>query len=192
MKTMIAIPCMDTVATGFCRSLVALRKPDCEAIFAQSSLVYDSRNVLAQIAVERGFDRILWLDSDMVFNPDLYERLSKSIDEGLDFVCGLYTTRKPPIHVTVYDDVQPGVAHPFDKCPNWLFEIQGSGFGAVMMTTELVRMVGEKFGRPFSPMLGLGEDLSFCYRVSALGRKMYCDGSVHLGHIGIKTYEVSE
>ena len=192
MRTLIAIPCMDMVHTGFCRSLLSLRKPDCEAMFAQSSLIYDARNVLANIAVERNFDRILWLDSDMTFKPDLYERLSASLDKGMDFVCGLYTTRKPPFKLTIYDDVQPGVAHSVEEVPKDLVEIQGCGFGAVLMTTELVKAVAAEYGLPFSPILGLGEDMSFCYRVSALGRKMYCDGSVRLGHIGYQEFEVSE
>ena len=52
------------------------------------------------------------------------------------------------------------------------------------MTTDLIKRVGDMFGLPFSPILGFGEDMSFCYRVSMLGMKMWCDSSIKLGHIG--------
>lgn len=185
MTTMIAIPCMDMTHTGFTRSILRLRKPDCEVFFAQSSLIYDARNALAARAIQYGYDRVLWLDSDTEFEPDLYERL---LAHDLDYVCAAYPTRREPIVPTVYEEVTPGKnAVPFELIPNELFEIDGSGFGAVLMKTELLKEVGEL---PFSPMLGLGEDLTFCYKLMALGKKMYCDGSVRVGHIGVKVYKL--
>ena len=55
------------------------------------------------------------------------------------------------------------------------------------MATDLINKVGEKFGYPFSPVMGLGEDLSFCWRVQQLGIPMYCDSRVKVGHAGILT-----
>ncbi|MBR2556341.1 MAG: hypothetical protein IKE94_15955, partial [Aeriscardovia sp.] len=141
MKLMIAIPCLDMVHTGFCRSLVNLKRPLGETVFAQSSLVYDSRNVLAEIAVEKGFDRVLWLDSDMTFEPDLYERLARHLDNGLEFVSGMYRTRKPPSKMVVYEKVEPTGTVPLKKCPSGLKQIEGCGFGGVLMTTNLIKEV---------------------------------------------------
>jgi hypothetical protein len=56
-----------------------------------------------------------------------------------------------------------------------------------MMTTELVNKVGDRFGYPFSPEMGFGEDLSFCWRVKQLGIPMYCDSRVKVGHVGMGT-----
>ena len=76
MKTLIAVPCMDSVPTPFCRSLAMLQKVgDCAISFQVSSLIYTARDNLARKAVDMGADQILWLDSDMVFNPDLMEQL---------------------------------------------------------------------------------------------------------------------
>lgn len=75
MKLMIAVPCMDMVHTLFFRSFAGLRLPHgSEVVISTSSLIYDARNQLARKAVEGGYDRVLWLDSDMVFNPDMVER----------------------------------------------------------------------------------------------------------------------
>lgn len=197
MKTLVAVPCLDMVQTSFMNSLLRLMSVDETQIsFRVSSLVYDSRNLLAGEAVSQGYDRILFLDSDMVFQPDLLIRLSKDLDEGRDYVCGLFFRRKPPYKPVIYKDLhyhRDGLKldmklEPYLDYPqNEIFEVAGSGFGAVMMTTELVNKVGDKFGYPFSPEMGFGEDLSFCWRVKQLGIPMYCDSSVKVGHVGMGT-----
>ena len=73
-----------------------------------------------------------------------------------------------------------------------LFEIAGSGFGCVMTSVSLLKRMVEKYGAPFTPMMGLGEDLAFCWRVKQNGGKMYCDGRIRCGHIGQKVYGVEE
>ena len=81
MKVMIAVPCMDTVPAVFTECLVGLMKPEGTVLVtARSSLIYDARNLLAKMAIDKGFDRILWLDSDMVFGNDLLLRLMNDMD----------------------------------------------------------------------------------------------------------------
>lgn len=189
MKILIAVPCMDEVKADFNSSMIALRKPNCEYIQCRSSLIYDARNKLAEIACNRGFDKVLWVDSDMVLEPDTLERLLA--DGEYDYLCGAYSTRVEPIVPVVYESFEIGQkAKPFEMIPNEIFEIAGSGMGCVLMNTKLIYDVATTFGRPFSPILGLGEDLSFCYRVKQLGVKMFCDGSVRPGHVGTYVYKL--
>lgn len=196
MKTLIAIPCMDMVHTLFAKSVMTLQLRDqVEVSFASGSLIYDARNKLAMKAVEEGFDRVLWLDSDMVFDPDLFPKLANRLDEGYSFVSGLYFKRKAPIAPVIYErcDLVENEAHEtipvaktFDDYPkDQLFEIKAAGFGGVMMTTELIDKVHKKYGLPFFPVAGFGEDLAFCYRCQMAGEKMYCDSSIKLKHIGL-------
>lgn len=202
MKTLVAIPCMDMVPTRFLFSCLNLRTDEnVEFSLTESSLVYDSRNQLSKKAIEEGFERILWLDSDMVFKPDLFERLSERLDAGYQMVSGLYFKRKQPICPVLYkecgayekDGKHTVYATTYDDYPkDSLFEIAACGFGGVMMTTDIVKQVAEKFGLPFSPILGFGEDLSFCCKVARLGIKMYCDSSVKMGHVGYKTFDESD
>lgn len=199
MKTMIAIPAMSSVLTPFVKSLVGMRLfGNVEFAFTDSSLVYDARNQLAERAINGGFDRVLWLDTDMIFEPDLFEHLHADLDAGREFVCGMYTTRREHIHPVVFDAItfteQDGPqAHWFQDPPtDKIFEIVACGFGCVMMNTKLLKDVSEAFGRPFSPIPGFGEDLSFCMRVSQMGRRMFCDPVIKLGHVGQKTYSVEE
>ena len=199
MKMLVAIPCIDTVHTEFARSLLSLR-PVCDTqfCFSSGSLVYDSRNNLAVSAIEGGFDRVLWLDSDMSLPPELIRALSEDLDGGRACVGAMYSTRKPPFRPCVYralymateeDGKQRPVCETVESWPeDELFEAAGIGFGAVMMTTELLEKVRARFGLPFSPILGFGEDLSFCLRATQLGEKIWCDPRIRCGHIGLYTY----
>ena len=199
MKILIAIPCMDMVHTTFMKSVIGMnRVGDCRFSLTCSSLIYDARNTLAKQAVTEGFDRVLWLDSDMDFQPDLLEKLSADMDEGRELVSGLYFKRKAPVKPVIYrevgyyqkpdtEEVTP-IAVPYEDYPqDSIFPIAGCGFGGVLVSTDLIKRVGEKFGLPFSPIIGFGEDLSFCNRAKQLGAELWCDSRVKMGHVGLGT-----
>ena len=197
MKTLIAVPAVSWVYTEFLQALLELDKPDAHISIQKNSLIYDSRNNLAWSAVSRGYDRVLWLDSDMAFDPDLLTQLNADMDEnGLDYVCGVFTQRNEKRMTCLYSSIHwenTGAklitsATPVQDVPAGLFEIAGSGFGAVLTKTAMLKTVGEEYGLPFMPMPGLGEDLAFCWRAKQLGYKMYCDGRIDVGHIGQFTY----
>lgn len=198
MRTLIAIPCMDMCHTDFLRALLSLEVTgEVQYTFGQSSLVYDARNALAKVALEGSFDRILWLDSDMSFGSGLFKRFSEHLDLGREFVTGLYVTRKTPVRPVIFKRcyiTQPGKfpeahAEYFEDYPrDDLFEVEGCGFGAVMMTVDLLRRVMNELGQPFTPVGGFGEDLSFCLRAKEAGAKLWCDSSIKLGHVGLTVY----
>ena len=199
MKTLIAIPCMDMVHTVFMKSLLGMKRVGASAYsLSASSLVYDARNGLAKQAVTEGYDRILWLDSDMDFDPDLMERLSADLDDGKEFVSGLYFTRKAPLKPNIFescgyyhseetDEVTPVAVNYWDHPKDQIFPIAACGFGGCMMTTDLIKKVADKFGLPFSPILGFGEDLSFCSRARQIGVEIFCDSRIKMGHVGLGT-----
>ena len=200
MRIMIAIPCMDMMHSDFVISLTGLRhEGNVRYVYSVSSLVYDSRNGLARRAIVEGFDRVLWLDSDMKFSADLLERLNADLDEDRDLVSGLYVTRKPPFKPCIFKEcgykhkdgdreVRPYADSYYDYPKDSIFEIDACGFGGVLMKTSLLKAVESKYGLPFAPMLGFGEDISFCLRAKDLGAKMYCDSRINLGHVGFYTY----
>ena len=194
-RTLIAIPCMDMVPVPFVKSLLNLRKTgDTAYAFLANSLIYDSRNVFVSNAIEKGYDRILWLDSDMVFEPDLLERLSRRLDEGYEYVSALAFKRKLPTGPAIYKRLDYGrddQGHVHAKATAYtdyprdaLFEVAATGCAAVMMRVELLKDVWDRFGLPFLPLPNMGEDLSLCWRVAQLGRHMWCDSSVKVGHVG--------
>ena len=190
MKYLIAVPCMDMVNTMFMMSLISLNKPpESKVAVCRSSLVYDSRNKLAEIAVNNDFDRVLWLDSDMSFEPDMMTRLIADMDEGREFVCGIYHSRKTPIRPVIYAELREndGVTEAINIDPipeNSVFEIAAAGFGCVMMNTDVLKRAAGENDYPFVPIKGWGEDLSFCVKAKRAGVKLWCDSGVKVGHIG--------
>ena len=202
MKTLIAVPSHEMVHAGFTRCLMELDRPEGTG-YAQivGTLVYTARTLIANKAVELGFDRVLWIDSDMTFEPDTLIRLSKDMDDhNLDMVCGIYFTRKTPvmpsIHKHLHWEVKPdGWVDTDCRCymdypENSIFEIACCGFGCVMTSGRLLKAMNEKYGAPFYPLMGMGEDTTFCWRATQSGFKIYCDSSIKVGHIG--EYEFNE
>jgi len=195
-RVMIAIPCGNELDVNFVISLTELLqhpKPDDLMIdleWEPGSLVYDARNILSQRAVMGNYDYVLWFDSDMSFQPDILDRMLESI-EGRECVCGMFFSRRPPFRPTIYqncdiDKAEDGeVVINFEQVkpiPEGIFEIAACGFAAVLIRTELLKEIFDKGGLPFSPMLGLGEDLSACVRFRELGHKLHCDSSIIVGH----------
>ena len=192
MKTLIAIPCFDMVNVDFVRSFTDLVKPEGTVYtMIKNTLIYNARNFIAKNAIQHDFDRVLWLDSDITCEPDTLIRLSEDMDKGIDFVSGLYFMRQIPTKPVIYSDlwwkndggwVETGAINYIDY-PEGVFEIDGSGFGCVMTSVALLKRMTEKYGAPFTPLMGLGEDTAFCWRMKMEGEKMYCDSRVRCGHI---------
>lgn len=195
MKTLIAIPCMDMMHTDFVRSLVGMKiEGEVQFTFAQASLIYDGRNLLANAAIDKGFERVLWLDSDMMFSPDLFRRLHERIDQGAELVTALCFARKAPIRPTIYRkcglfDGVPTAESYHGYPEDSFFRVEACGFGACMTTVTLLRKVRDKYGLPFSPVAGFGEDLSFCLRARELGTELWCDSGIKVGHVGTSVYD---
>lgn len=185
---------MDQVPAQFANSIATLTSYGIEGVeislrFNLGSLVYTSRNYLALMAMQDEADLIMWFDSDMVFNPDTLLRLLKDIDDGADFVTGVYYRRTSPFTPTLFSKLdinEEGVAiwDQIEEVPDkGLFEVAGCGFGCVLMKTDIARDVFKKFGRLFSPIGEVGEDLSFCWRARECGYKLMCDPDIPLGHV---------
>ena len=117
MNILIAVPSMDTVPAVFAQALSMLHKVgNCAIAFQVGSLIYTSRNALATRAIEMGADYVLWLDSDMFFEPDTLERMLKRMQEkDIDFLTGVYYRRGEP-YTPVLNDV---LKMNSDEIPIW-------------------------------------------------------------------------
>ena len=190
-KTLIAVPAMDYVAAGFAASLAMLQK-DGEALvsFICGSLIYDARNKLAAQAIKLEADYIMWFDSDMTFQPDTMRRLFKTMEEeDADIVSGLYFRRSAPYTPVAFDKVEineDGTSshEDYHGSLEGVHEVEGVGFGCVLMKAQVLMDVFGTYGGGFNPLGGFGEDLSFCWRARQLGFKLVLDTGVKLGHIG--------
>ena len=201
-KTLIAVPSMDFVPIQFTASLMLMRKPT-ECIFDTEvgSLIYHARNRLAHSAIKNETDYVLWLDSDMTFNPDAFERLYAHIEAGADMVTGLYFRRVPPFSPVLFDKIEFSESNiisysEFKEIPDKPFTVGACGFGCVLMKTDvLFDLMAEikarkargdlSFGASmFEPKGNTGEDIAFCWRARQCGYEIICDPSIPFGHVG--------
>ena len=187
MKTLIAVPAMDMCHSRFAQSLATLDKVgECQVSFIMNSLIYDARNKFCQQAIEGEFDYILWLDSDMVFPSYV---LQQFMNDDKDIVAGLYFRRNYPFSPVAFSELRRdnGVLRMKDleEWPSELFEVDGVGFGCVLMKTDcLFDIAGKEGGIWFTPERDAGEDAAFCIRAKEYGYEIWIDPTVKLGHVG--------
>lgn len=189
MKTMIAIPCMDQVQTEFAQSLAGMIPVgEIRHAFLSCSLIYKARTDLGRKAVAENTDFVLWLDSDVVFPNTLMHDMMEAI-EGRDIVTGIYHMRRPPFKPVIWKKLRHGLTPAENESEDWndyprddAFEVEGCGFGCVMMRTSVLKTVLDKYHELFAPIPGYGEDLSFCIRARGCGYKIWAHPQIQIGH----------
>ena len=186
MKLLVAVPTTDYVHAEFMKSLVELTQKlmkngvDAEVRIIGGTLVYIARNKLAQYAMNENFTHVLWLDSDMVFGPNIVDDL---LFCGKDMVCGAFVGRRPlfgPCVYTSIDELPMKKVRDFGTEP---FQVDGCGMALVLMKTDVLRKVKEQFGTCFTPTEKYGEDIAFCDRAKKTGTEIWCEPTVRPGHI---------
>ncbi len=162
------------------------------------SSVDQARNILATQAIEQKCQELVWIDSDMGFNPSDVDRMRRY---NKPVVVGLYSMKG-----------KGGVAAEYlDEAPEFglkagLFEIRYSGMGFCYTKREVYDKMALGFcnlGRRrilpfFLPMLVdedgerryLPEDYAFFYRVRAHGFKVLADTGISLRHYGRHAYQI--
>lgn len=187
MRLLIGVPCMDFVHVEFLKSLTALlrrldeKKVQYDLMIESGTLVYLARERIAHRAINEHYTHVLWLDSDMVFGPDLLDDLMFC---GYPFVTGIYHARRKGYASVIFKTIKPDSIERFEEYPNEPFQIEGCGFGCVLIETAILSAVCLHYLTCFTPLPSLGEDIAFCKRARELGNKIWCEPSVVCGHIG--------
>lgn len=184
MDILVGCPCARMINVDTVSCIQDLQLP---TIYVANSLVYDARNELVNQAIINDAQYLLFVDSDMKFER---ESLQSMLDRCVDICTGLYVERSGTKHrPTVYSNIDVRTnehnaikEHITEIKP--FFEIKGCGMGYCLIRTEVFKNVIKYYGDCFQPIGGLGEDLSFCWRATNLGYKIYCDSTFELGHIG--------
>lgn len=188
MKLLIGVPTTDFVHVDFLKCLCALLtklKDDgvnFELDIESGTLVYMARDRIAHKAINEKFTHVLWLDSDMIFQPTIVDDLMFS---GKQFVTGIYHARRKGYASCIFKSIDINVkVERFAEYPKDTFEIAGCGFGCVLIDTEILKSVCLTKGTCFTPLENYGEDIAFCKRASEMGFKIWCEPTVICGHIG--------
>lgn len=194
MRVLLGMPCVKNIPYKTVMSLLkTVKKGAVEPMVVDGALVYDARDMIARFAVEKDYDYILFVDSDMVFDA---ECLNKLLEHDADIVTGLYITRRGEEKNVAYTHVITGRRWPkrdakliHDTKSTGYGEIAACGFGFCLIKTEVVKSMAKRYKSLFEPFKCVGEDIAFCLRARRCGYKIFIDRDVKLGHIGEMVYE---
>jgi len=199
-------------------SLVALvpvasvMEPECEAslqklrargvkvrVFRGASAIDQARSVMVHDALRDGFTELLWVDSDIAFEPSDVDLL---LAHDEPFVCGVYP-KKGARALTCH--VLPGTRELVFGEGGGLVEILYAAGGFTLVRSSVYAAVQEKlalptcnaqFGNPFVPYYQplvketdegawyLAEDFAFSERARQAGFSIHADTRIRLRHIG--------
>ena len=171
--------------------------------YASTAAVDRTRCDAACAALRDGFDELMWIDSDIQFDPDDVTRL-RAYD--LPIIGGLYP-KKGVQDLAVH--LEPGTAELAMGTTGGLCDVRYVGAGFLLIQRMVYEDVQRTFALPtcntrfgaatvpyYLPMViadtggywYLGEDYAFCERARKAGHRITVDTTIRLGHIGAYTY----
>ena len=160
-----------------------------------------ARNECVDFFLEGDYTHLLWIDDDMVWNPEAIETM---LFHNVDACSALVTQRFPPFNVTIFGVGKspdgkalrtyniPIGSYPLDEP----FFHPGSGIGTAFML--LKRRVLEEMERPWfaCPPTSWnevrGEDFFFCMKMGAMGVDILYDPTIRIYHMGMTPFGLED
>jgi hypothetical protein len=163
------------------------------------SAIDAARNQMASDALAQGFDELMWIDADVVFDADDVDKLRQ---HDLPLVCGIYAKKACRQFACAFLPETRAVVFGVE---GGLREILYCGFGFVLTRRVLYETMhrqlelpvcNQRFQSPLSPYFAsliagegeqtwyLGEDFSFCERARRCGFRVMADTTIRLWHVG--------
>ena len=153
-----------------------------------SKVHHVARNTIVEHFLDTDMDYLLFIDSDMIWEPDSVELAYNLIQqEQVDIVTGIYFTKGAP-HLPVIKklDIDAGCYNIFVEWGNQPFEVDGAGLGFMLISRKVLEAMKQPL---FTWDGGFSEDLNFCLKAKKdHGFKIWADPLVKLGHVGSKVF----
>lgn len=156
-----------------------------------------AREMMAQEAVKQGMDYLFMVDDDMMIPKRCFERCYDAlVKHGADISAPICTQRIHPYNPVLYKHTWVEktlgvrtIKNEFisDYEPNSIVEVDGIGFGVVLISVALLRKM-YSFQTPgkglFFSNNDIGEDIWFCIKArQEFKAKIVVDTSIKVGHL---------
>ncbi len=196
MKLFLGIPSSGAPVAPFLDTLASLEFPrtvtSVDRAVVTGNFVPAQRELIVRRAIERGADRLLMCDDDMVLAPDALVRLSSVLDDDPECALAgaLYYSRDGfrPMVVDRWDahDTTSANIPAFDTAP---VAVDGVGFGCVLLRLDALR----EMERPYFAthvfvepdvlrVRVCDEDYLFCARLRSMNFRVVLHAGVRCGH----------
>jgi len=200
MSILFSTPCYGGMCTtAYMQSLMLLQKDLLEVglkhdfnFGRNESLIHRARNEMAGWFLKTDFERHMWIDADIEFEP---EDVAKLWNMDADICVAAYSMKLPSKPLSAWKD---GKLVKIEDCPSEPFEVDYAGTGFMMIKRrvyEILSDVVDHYQGPdgrvsafyMCPVHNGGlesEDYHFCRIAREAGFKVMMDPSIRLGHIG--------
>jgi hypothetical protein len=190
MSTLIAIPMKENSLTSefvanFYRTATPIGVRATLMFYVRGSKdIGEVRQEIVEDALKHDYDRVLFIDSDIILTPHTFIKLFNS---GKDMVTGVYYTKSEPSQPVIFKKTGDGcyVNYPKDE----IVEIESAGLGCCLIKTEIFKTLRTKGEETFFKLNPIsvknfeGEDFFFFNLCKKHGIKLWCDTSLQVGHI---------
>lgn len=149
--------------------------------------------VVKIVQEQGGFDKLLFVDSDMEFDGDALNRL---LAHDIPIVGVNYFTRSQENSTSTVK--MPGTSGPtgetgtVTRLPDSLFECFAVGTGFLLIDMAVFAAMPKPYFRntyhPETGQILYGDDVWFCKYAREAGFKIYCDPTIPVGHVGEYVY----
>lgn len=198
----IAIPIRDHINAQTAASLVMTdyswlgAGESVHRLFLQGSILTLQRNECIQ---RMKGDWILFIDDDMVWDPELVGKLIQTRDEfDFDMLGALCFRRSPPHEPTLYMREAPtwGKYNYLETWDDDIIEVDATGMAFLVVHKRVFERIAGTEMPPYEVRTSmappnffrwegtLGEDLRFCQDAKAAGCRIYVDTRLEIGHVG--------
>lgn len=163
-----------------------IRPPDTQVCLSIGRSAAENRNLIIDQALAGEFTHILFLDDDMVPEPNIIYKL---LQWQVSIVTGLYFTRSfphQPVIFSRFDDENNIDWYKLEDHNAGLVHVEACGLGACLIETRVFRTVE----RPWIRFGEIGKldswchDIGFFRRARKVGHLIWCDLNCEVGHIG--------
>ena len=207
-SVMIAMPCYDSVKVSTMISLIKLVQQlgksgiQVSINTMKSPLIHQARNYLTSVFLTTDFTHLLFVDSDVEFEPEAVLRM---LVAKKDVICTPYRVKSLDVNQKMYT-VELKKDAPLE--PGDLIEITAGPTGIMLIHRDVFKKIIEKFPElkiknsvfpqpgpdheyyynffefTFNEGYAAGEDVSFCRLVKKLGFKLYANTASPTQHHG--------
>lgn len=151
-------------------------------------VIADKYNAARRLVLERDYDALWCVESDMRIPPDALTRLAAT---GADVAYGLYVFRRPPFAWSAYSVLDGMVGYPLSAVPerarhDWgsVVEVDGVGLGCTLIRRSVLERIAFRHDGPAHPDGQTSHcDWYFALDACAAGFRSVCDTAVVCGHI---------
>jgi hypothetical protein len=166
------------------------------------SAIDQGRCLMAQQALDAGFEELFWIDADIAFWPDDVDKVRALGALGHWMVAGAYPVKGWPVMTMEPMDKSHPVLFgphaelvPLKYAATGFFYTHAQVYRRIWNLSNLSKVLiwGQHYAFPwFYPILTegeyLGEDFAFCLRAREAGFEIKLDPTIRLAHIGRYSY----